>query len=68
VASCIVYDPVCGNYVKLRPQSKEFLDISNPKAVLEQTLRTYTCLTVGRCRFTPDPSWAVKVDRSCTPG
>jgi ubiquitin fusion degradation protein 1 len=36
-----------GNYVKLRPQTKDFLDISNPKAVLETTLRTYTCLTVG---------------------
>ena len=36
-----------GNYVKLRPQTKDFLDISNPKAVLETTLRSYTCLTVG---------------------
>ena len=36
-----------GKYVKLRPQTKDFLDISNPKAVLETTLRTYTCLTVG---------------------
>ena len=36
-----------GQYVKLRPQTKDFLDISNPKAVLETTLRTYTCLTVG---------------------
>jgi ubiquitin fusion degradation protein 1 len=36
-----------GNYVKLRPQTKDFLDISNPKAVLETTLRKYTCLTVN---------------------
>ena len=36
-----------GNYVKLRPQTKDFLDITNPKAVLETTLRSYTCLTVG---------------------
>lgn len=36
-----------GKYVKLRPQTKDFLDISNPKAVLETTLRNYTCLTVG---------------------
>lgn len=36
-----------GNYVKLRPQTKDFLDISNPKAVLETTLRSYTCLTVN---------------------
>ena len=36
-----------GSYVKLQPQTKDFLDISNPKAVLETTLRSYTCLTVG---------------------
>jgi ubiquitin fusion degradation protein 1 len=36
-----------GTYVKLRPQSKDFLDISNPKAVLETTLRRYSCLTTG---------------------
>ena len=35
------------NFVKLRPQSKDFLDISNPRAVLEKTLRAYTCLTTG---------------------
>lgn len=34
-------------YVKLQPQSPEFLDISNPKAVLERALRTFACLTVG---------------------
>ena len=34
-------------FVKLRPQSKDFLDISNPRAVLEKTLRAYTCLTTG---------------------
>jgi len=36
-----------GTYVKLRPHTKDFLDISNPKAVLETSLRNYTCLTVG---------------------
>jgi hypothetical protein len=36
-----------GTYVKLRPQSKDFLDITNPKAVLETTLRKYSCLTTG---------------------
>jgi len=36
-----------GTYVKLQPQTQDFLDISNPKAVLETTLRQYTCLTVG---------------------
>ena len=38
-----------GTYVKLQPVTSDFLDISNPKAVLERTLRTYTCLTVGDC-------------------
>ena len=36
-----------GTYVKLRPHTKDFLDISNPKAVLEMTLRNYSCLTKG---------------------
>jgi ubiquitin fusion degradation protein 1 len=36
-----------GRFVKLRPHSKEFLDISNPRAVLEMTLRSFSCLTVG---------------------
>mmetsp|Transcript_993 Transcript_993/g.3237 ORF Transcript_993/g.3237 Transcript_993/m.3237 type:complete len:279 (-) Transcript_993:96-932(-) len=36
-----------GTFVKLRPQTKDFLDISNPKAVLETTMRGYTCLTVN---------------------
>ncbi|MEW5311103.1 MAG: hypothetical protein WDW38_002845 [Sanguina aurantia] len=38
-----------GSYVKLQPVTSDFLDISNPKAVLERTLRSYTCLTVGDC-------------------
>ena len=36
-----------GTYVKLQPHTTDFLDISNPKAVLERTLRGYTCLTKG---------------------
>lgn len=36
-----------GTYVKLQPHTSDFLDISNPKAVLERTLRGYSCLTVG---------------------
>ena len=36
-----------GRYVKLQPHTTDFLDISNPKAVLEKTLRSFTCLTVG---------------------
>ncbi|XP_059647571.1 uncharacterized protein LOC132293926 isoform X2 [Cornus florida] len=36
-----------GTYVKLRPHTKDFLDISNPKAILETTLRNFSCLTTG---------------------
>eukprot|EP01024_Parvocaulis_polyphysoides_P049452 TRINITY_DN4791_c1_g1_i9.p1 TRINITY_DN4791_c1_g1~~TRINITY_DN4791_c1_g1_i9.p1 ORF type:complete len:337 (-),score=68.76 TRINITY_DN4791_c1_g1_i9:125-1135(-) len=36
-----------GTYVKIQPHTQDFLDISNPKAVLEKTLRGYTCLTKG---------------------
>lgn len=36
-----------GSYVKLQPHSTDFLDISNPRAVLETTLRGFSCLTVG---------------------
>lgn len=32
-------------YSKFQPQSIEFLDISNPKAVLESKLRSFACLT-----------------------
>jgi ubiquitin fusion degradation protein 1 len=38
-----------GSYVKLQPVTSDFLDISNPKAVLERTLRSYSCLTVNDC-------------------
>ena len=34
-------------FVKFRAQSCDFLDITNPRAVLEYTLRKYTCLTTG---------------------
>ena len=34
-------------FVKFRPQSVEFLSISNPRAVLENSLRKFTCLTLG---------------------
>ncbi|KAK7715744.1 ubiquitin fusion degradation protein [Botryosphaeria dothidea] len=36
-----------GNFIKLQPQSPDFLDISDPKAVLEQAFRNFSCLTVG---------------------
>ncbi|KAG7828362.1 hypothetical protein KL920_003499 [Ogataea angusta] len=36
-----------GSFVMLEPQSVDFLDISDPKAVLENALRKFTTLTVG---------------------
>ncbi|VEU22807.1 DEKNAAC103867 [Brettanomyces naardenensis] len=36
-----------GTFVKLEPQSVDFLDISDPKAVLENALRNFATLTVG---------------------
>ncbi|KAI3667686.1 hypothetical protein L6452_42755 [Arctium lappa] len=36
-----------GTYVKLQPHTMDFLDISNPKAILETALRSYSCLTTG---------------------
>lgn len=33
-------------FVKLQPQSTDFLEISNPRAVLEHALRNYSCVTV----------------------
>lgn len=34
-------------FVKFRPQSVDFLEISNPRVVLENNLRKYTCATTG---------------------
>jgi len=34
-------------YSKFQPQSSDFLDITNPKAVLENALRNFACLTTG---------------------
>jgi len=34
-------------YVKFRPINEEFLDLYNPKVVLETKLRTFSCLTKG---------------------
>ncbi|WFC97342.1 ubiquitin fusion degradation protein [Malassezia yamatoensis] len=36
-----------GKFVKLQPQTVDFLEISDPKAVLEQALRNYPTLTPG---------------------
>ena len=34
-------------FSKFQPQSVDFLDITNPKAVLENALRNFACLTAG---------------------
>lgn len=44
IASC---DLPNGNFVKLEPQSVDFLDISDPKAVLENALRKFSTLTIN---------------------
>ncbi|KAF9319119.1 Ubiquitin recognition factor in ER-associated degradation protein 1 [Podila horticola] len=36
-----------GTFVKIQPQSVDFLDISDPKAVLENALRNFSTLTKG---------------------
>ncbi|KAL5017063.1 hypothetical protein ScPMuIL_006652 [Solemya velum] len=34
-------------FAKFQPQAPDFLDITNPKAVLENALRNFACLTAG---------------------
>ncbi|KAK0265034.1 ubiquitin fusion degradation protein [Friedmanniomyces endolithicus] len=36
-----------GQFIKLQPQNTNFLEISDPKAVLETAFRNFACLTVG---------------------
>ena len=36
-----------GSFIKLQPQSTAFLEISDPKAVLENVMRNFSCLTTG---------------------
>ncbi|XP_022872932.1 ubiquitin fusion degradation protein 1 homolog [Olea europaea var. sylvestris] len=36
-----------GNFMKLQPHSTKFIQLSNPKAVLEKTLRSFSCLRTG---------------------
>ncbi|KAK7283532.1 hypothetical protein RIF29_13105 [Crotalaria pallida] len=36
-----------GTYFKLQPHTKDFFDISNPKALLETSLRNFSCLSTG---------------------
>ncbi|CCH58344.1 hypothetical protein TBLA_0A05510 [Henningerozyma blattae CBS 6284] len=40
-------DVPLGNFVKIEPQSVDFLDISDPKAVLENVLRSFSTLTIN---------------------
>lgn len=42
-----------GTFVKLQPHTQDFLDVSNPKAILENTLRNYSCLTTGDTIMVP---------------
>ena len=36
-----------GTFIKLQPQDSSFLEISDPKAVLENAFRNFSCLTTG---------------------
>ncbi|KAI9714728.1 MAG: ubiquitin fusion degradation protein [Bogoriella megaspora] len=36
-----------GSFIKLQPQDSSFLEISDPKAVLENAFRNFSCLTKG---------------------
>ncbi|KAG8381854.1 hypothetical protein BUALT_Bualt05G0016000 [Buddleja alternifolia] len=36
-----------GGYIKLQPHKTSFIEVSDPRAVLEKTLRSFTCLTRG---------------------
>jgi len=40
-------DLPAGQFIKLQPQSPAFLDISDPKAVLENAFRNFACLTIS---------------------
>ncbi|XP_010521864.1 PREDICTED: ubiquitin fusion degradation protein 1 homolog isoform X2 [Tarenaya hassleriana] len=44
---------VKGTYIKLQPHTQDFLDITNPKAILETALRSYSCLTTGDTIMVP---------------
>lgn len=36
-----------GTFIKLQPQSPDFLEITDPKAVLENAFRNFSCMTTG---------------------
>lgn len=50
-------------YTRLQPQSVDFLDITNPKAVLENAFRNFSCLTTGDiiCIHYNDNEYKLKV-------
>ncbi|KAF9598426.1 hypothetical protein IFM89_027859 [Coptis chinensis] len=51
-----------GTYVKLQPHTKDFLDISNPKALLETALRYFSCLSIGDTILVPYNNKKYKID------
>lgn len=36
-----------GNYIKIRPHKTEFIDLPDPKAILEHHLRNFVCVTLN---------------------
>ena len=36
-----------GTFAKIQPHETAFIDLPNPRAVLENTLRNYSCLSQG---------------------
>lgn len=44
---CKSTDLPLGTFIKLQPQNTNFLEISDPKAVLETAFRNFSCLSVG---------------------
>lgn len=56
-------DVPLGAFVKLEPQSVDFLDISDPKAVLENVLRKFSTLTIDDIIevFYNDKSYKIKI-------
>jgi ubiquitin fusion degradation protein 1 len=36
-----------GTFVKIQPHMTKFIQLSNPKAVLEKSLRSFSCITAG---------------------
>ncbi len=43
----LVPDVKKGKFVKIQPHETEFINTSDPRAILEKELRSYTCLTKG---------------------